>query len=197
MRFEPSAKPPVFDLDELSSKLAFARLRLRDALQIQPIRDALTGVHTRRFMNEMLTRQIHRATRKQRSFALIVLDFDYLQHFNCNYGHRAGDEVLRELGKLLISRAQPGETSYRVAGDEFVILLPDTSVEAASLSAQQLKEEFAGLRIPYNEENLQPPSFTTGVAGYPESGTTGESLFQVAEEAMYAVKSRARVPIML
>ncbi len=196
MRSQPSMKPPVFDMEELSSLLAFAKLRLRDALRIQPLRDALTGLYTRRFMNELLKRQVHRAARSRRPFALIFFDLDNFQHFNGTYGHVAGDVVLRELAKLFRNIVQPGDSPCRIAGDEFVIILPDASMEAVVLRAQELKEEFAKLRIPYEGENLQPPTLTTGVAAYPESGSTPESLLDVAEEAMYEAKSH-RVRLLL
>lgn len=177
--------------------LAFAKLRLRNALQIQPIRDALTGLYTRRYMDELLKRQVRGAARSQRPFALIFFDLDNFQHFNGTHGHVAGDAVLRELGKFFRNHVQPGDTPCRIAGDEIVLILPDASMEAAVLRAQQLEEEFAKLRFPYEGENLQPPAFTTGVAAYPDSGSTGESLLHVAEEAMYEAKSHGRVRLLL
>lgn len=196
MQIKPGQKPPVFDMEELSCVLALAKLRMRHVLLIQPIRDALTGLYTRQYMNVSLRRQIRRAARAQRPLALIVFDFDNFQHFNCMHGPSAGDSVLRELGKFLRRRLQPGETASRFAGGEFVILLPDTSLDAAVLLAQQLKEEFAKVSIPHGGENLRPMDFSLGVSVYPESGSDAESLLHVAEEAMYAVKKRERVQLL-
>jgi len=197
MQSKPSTKLPVFDVESLSCMLGLAKLHLRAALHLQLIRDALTGLYTRRYMNVSLRRHIHRAARAQRPLAIIVFDLDNFQHFNCAHGPSAGDAVLRELGKFLLSRVQLGEIPCRIAGGEFLILLPDTRMETAALFAQQLKVEFAKVSIPHGKENLRPLDFSIGVAAYPESGTTGESLLQAAEEAMYDVKRRERVQLLV
>jgi len=91
------------------------------------VRDHLTGIFNRRYMEETLERELLRATRKHLSLGLIMLDVDDFKHFNDTYGHAAGDEILREVGSLLLKHVRGEDVPCRYGGDEFIIILPDAS----------------------------------------------------------------------
>jgi diguanylate cyclase (GGDEF)-like protein/PAS domain S-box-containing protein len=172
--------------------LALANLKLRDSLRNQSIRDPLTGMYNRRYLKESLEREVRRASRSQRSLAVIMLDVDHFKGFNDSLGHDAGDAILRELGTYLQSRTRQEDIPCRFGGDEFVIILADTSMEVAVRRAQQLQEGIKRLRVQYGKEYLNAPTISLGVAVFPDHGSTGEVLLRAADEALYSAKAQGR-----
>ncbi len=112
--------------------LALANLRLRESLRLESIRDSLTGLYNRRYLNEVLDREVRRAARGQRQLAVVLLDVDGFKGLNDTYGHEAGDTFLRELGAFLQKRVREEDVACRYGGDEFVILLAETSLDTAA-----------------------------------------------------------------
>ena len=172
--------------------LALANLKLRDTLRTQSIRDALTGLYNRRYLKESLEREMRRASRSQRPLAVIMLDVDHFKGFNDTLGHDAGDALLRELGNFLQSHTRTEDIPCRYGGDEFVIILADTSREVAIRRARQLLEGIKRLSVPHGKDYLNPPTLSLGVAVYPQHGSTGESVLHAADEALYKAKSQGR-----
>lgn len=105
--------------------LSLSNLRLQDELRQQSVRDPLTGLYNRRYLTEALEREIHRAARRQGTTALIAFDVDHFKRFNDNFGHDAGDHVLREIARTAAARLRAGDVLCRHGGEEFVVLLPD------------------------------------------------------------------------
>ena len=150
------------------------------------IRDHLTSLFNSRYLEEMLDVEIQRAARRQYSLGIIVLDVDHFKRINDTLGHTAGDAVLRELGTFLARNIRQSDSAYRYGGDEFVVLLPDTSRDTTEERAEQIRN---GVR------NLQfPMSITTslGVATFPHDGATGEAIFKSADSALYQAKHEGR-----
>jgi diguanylate cyclase (GGDEF)-like protein/PAS domain S-box-containing protein len=172
--------------------LAFANLRLRDTLQAQSIRDPLTGLYNRRYLRDSLEREIGRAARSQRTLAVILIDVDHFKGLNDTLGHEAGDTLLHELGDFLQSRTRSGDIPCRYGGDEFVIIMADTTLEVAVRRAQQLQEGVKRLSVPNGKEFLTLPTVSLGVAIYPEHGSAADSLLRAADEALYRAKSQGR-----
>ena len=110
--------------------LAVANLKLRETLRTQSIRDPLTGLFNRRYMEESLERELRRTIRKKLPLALLMVDVDHFKHFNDTFGHEAGDEILRELARLFQSRLRAEDIACRYGGEEFVLILPDASLLA-------------------------------------------------------------------
>ncbi len=172
--------------------LAIANLRLRESLRSQSIRDALTGLYNRRYLNEALEREIRRAARSRRQLAVILLDVDGFKGVNDTYGHEAGDAFLRELGAFLQKRVREEDVACSYGGDEFVIVLTETSLETARKRARQLREGIKGLSISHRGQYLAPPTISLGAALYPEHGASADELLRTADDALYKAKARGR-----
>jgi diguanylate cyclase (GGDEF)-like protein/PAS domain S-box-containing protein len=172
--------------------LALANLRLRESLRLQSIRDSLTGLYNRRYLNEVLEREVRRAARGQRHLAVMLLDVDSFKGINDTYGHETGDTFLRELGSFLQKRVREEDIACRYGGDEFIILLTETSPDAARRRARQLREGVKTLTVPHRGQYLTPPTVSIGVALYPEHGSTVDELMRAADDALYKAKARGR-----
>jgi diguanylate cyclase (GGDEF)-like protein/PAS domain S-box-containing protein len=172
--------------------LALANLRLRETLRAQSILDPLTGLHNRRLLKETLQREVRRAARSQRRLAVLMMDVDNFKEYNDSYGHDAADTLLKEMGAFIQKRTRSEDFACRFGGDEFVIILAETSVEAAEGRARQLLDGIKRLTIPHGERYLAPPTVSLGVALYPEHGSTGEALMRAADVALYNAKNAGR-----
>ena len=172
--------------------LALANLRLRETLRMQSIRDPLTGLFNRRYMEESLARELRRAARNQRRLGAIMLDLDRFKRFNDTFGHEAGDTLLRELGEFLRSRTRGEDIACRYGGEEFVVILPEASMEVTQQRAERLREEFKHLNVQHRGRSLGPVTLSVGVAVFPEHGSTAEEILRAADHALYQAKAEGR-----
>ena len=172
--------------------LAVANLNLRETLRTQSIRDPLTGLFNRRYMEDSMEREFRRATRKQTSVAVLMLDVDHFKRFNDSHGHEAGDAVLREMAVLLRGQLRAEDIACRFGGEEFLIVLPDTTLQAAADCAERLRRGTAAVRVMHNGRSLEPITLSVGVASYPQHGNTSESVLRAADEALYRAKQSGR-----
>jgi len=172
--------------------LALVNLRLRTALQQQSIRDPLTGLFNRRFMEETLAREIRRAQRNRASVCVLMLDIDHFKLFNDRYGHAAGDVVLKEFSALLAKGIRGADVACRYGGEEFTILLPDSTAADASRKARQLLDEARALRLEFGGHHVGAITASVGIAAYPDQGEHAEDLLHAADAALYAAKQAGR-----
>ena len=172
--------------------LALSNLLLRETLHHQSIRDALTGLYNRRYLEEALEREIYRAARHQHSLGIIMLDVDHFKRFNDEFGHDAGDALLREMGTFLKTKSRQTDIACRYGGEEFFVILPETSLAAAAQKAEQLREKFKSLNIMHQGQLLRRATISLGVAAFPEHGTTVQILIQMADKALYQAKEEGR-----
>ena len=183
----------------LRAKVAvFAELhRLHIMLREQSIRDDLTGLYNRRYLNETLVREIERARRKQGKLAAIMLDVNFFKSFNDTYGHEAGDMVLAAIGRLLMEHVRASDVPCRYGGDEFTVLLPDGDAALAAERVETICRAAHGLRLEYEGKALPGVTLSFGVAEYPLTGETGAALLAAADAALYRAKQgdRDRVEI--
>lgn len=168
--------------------LALANLSLRETLRHQSVSDPLTGVYNRRYMTDHLRRELDRAGRGSRRLGIVLADVDHLKEVNDRLGHGAGDEVLRSVARILEESVREGDTVCRFGGDEFVLLLPDSTLAVAQQRAEQLREAVRRIAV----DGLAPVSLSIGVAVFPDHGTTAEEIFAAADAAMYRAKERGR-----
>ncbi len=124
-----------------------ALLESQALLREQSVRDHLTGLFNRRYMEETLERELLRASRKQLSLGMIMLDVDDFKRFNDTHGHAAGDEILREVGNLLLKHVRGEDVPCRYGGDEFILILPDASREVSRERAERLCEHVRHFNI--------------------------------------------------
>ncbi len=172
--------------------LALSNLLLRETLRHQSIRDALTGLYNRRYLEEALEREIYRAARHQRPLGVIMLDVDHFKRFNDEFGHDAGDALLREMGTFLKAKIRQTDIACRYGGEEFLVILPEMSLSAAAQKAEQLREKFKCLNIMHQGQLLRQATISLGVAAFPEHGTTVQILTQMADKALYQAKGEGR-----
>ncbi len=174
------------------SELALSNLKLREALREQSIRDPLTGLYNRRYMEEALKQQLSRVTRQLHPLGLIMIDIDHFKNFNDTHGHAAGDALLRELGRLLESHIRGGDVACRYGGEEFLLIMPDASLEAAHQRAKQLQQEAKRLRVQDAGLSLDGITLSLGVAIYPEHGRSKDTVLRAADAALYRAKEEGR-----
>ncbi len=176
--------------DHLS--LALGNLRLRERLRSQSIRDPLTGLYNRRYMEEFLDREVRRAGRRKTPVAVIMLDLDHFKSINDTFGHEAGDAALVSLGAFLQSRVRQEDVACRYGGEEFVLILPDASLEGAVKWAERTRQAARDLQISHRWQALRTVTVSLGVAVFPDHGSTGESLLHAADTALYRAKQNGR-----
>lgn len=172
--------------DNLS--VAIENADLHQERERQAVTDGLTGVANRRSFNETFTREFERARRYGESLSLVLIDLDFLKKINDTYGHQAGDEAIKTIGRLLRESCRSIDSAARYGGEEFCLLLPNTEVEMAEQLADRLRRLI-------NEEPIEGPgriSASLGVACYPMHADNEETLFQRADEALYAAKQGGR-----
>lgn len=172
--------------------LALANLQLREKLQAQSVRDPLTGLFNRRYMQETLEREIARSQRAGDTLAVIMLDIDYFKKFNDTHGHEAGDSVLRELGEFLANIIRDEDVACRFGGEEFIIIMPAVSRAVAEQRAEEIREGVKLIKIQHKSRRLESLSVSLGVALYPEHGDTVDAITNAADEALYEAKDQGR-----
>jgi len=177
--------------------LSLASLRLRESLRDQSIRDPLTGLFNRRFMQECLDRELLRGTRKNRSLAVIFIDVDHFKRFNDVFGHEAGDQVLRSMGDFFRSHFRGDDIICRYGGEEFAIILPESSAQDAASRAELLRIAARTLKLKHNDVTLDPVTLSAGIAGFPEHASSARELLQVADACLYEAKKSGRDRVIL
>jgi len=175
-----------------SVALALANLKLRESLRQQSIHDPLTGLFNRRYLEVSLERELRRAIRYQSSIGVIMIDIDHFKRFNDGFGHATGDLLLRELGAFLKRCIRGGDIACRYGGEEFLLLLPDASLETAHQRAEQVRQGVKQLHVPHQEGLVGSITLSLGVATFPQHGSTTETLLQFADNALYRAKRDGR-----
>ena len=182
----------VLDMQLAERKRVEAELRtLQAQLREQAIRDPLTGLYNRRYLEETLWRELDRAGREGHPLSILMVDVDHFKRLNDTYGHPAGDEVLRTLGRLLQHHARSSDIPCRYGGEEFVVVLPDMPLEAARMRAELVRQDFADLRIAFGGAELVA-TLSIGVSSYPGHGNTADELIRAADLALYEAKQSGR-----
>jgi diguanylate cyclase (GGDEF)-like protein/PAS domain S-box-containing protein len=172
--------------------LALANLKLRETLRRQSIRDPLTTLFNRRYMEESLAREMRRASRGRHPVGIIMLDLDHFKAFNDAFGHEVGDRLLREVGAVLQRSIRGEDIACRYGGEEFILILPEASLIDAAQRAEQLRESIRTINV---LDRRQAPSAVTvscGVAIYPDHGPTAEAVVRAADAALYHAKAHGR-----
>jgi diguanylate cyclase (GGDEF)-like protein/PAS domain S-box-containing protein len=172
--------------------LSLASLQLRETLREQAMRDPLTLLFNRRFLEESLEREMQLAARKQQSVAVLFLDLDHFKRFNDTFGHDAGDMVLQSLADLFRNFFRASDICCRYGGEEFAIILPESSCHDAAIRADALRSEVKDLRLQYKKQTIGQLTLSVGVAAFPEHGSTSVELLKIADQCLYESKSRGR-----
>jgi diguanylate cyclase (GGDEF)-like protein/PAS domain S-box-containing protein len=179
--------------DITERKQAQDALRKSQALlREQSVRDHLTGLFNRRYMEETLERELLRASRKQLPLGVIMVDLDNLKLFNDTWGHAAGDEILRGLGSLLLRQVRGEDIACRYGGDEFILILPDASREVTRERAEFICEYARTFHLQFEGQSLAAVTLSLGVAVFPEDGATSVAILRSVDAALYRAKRNGR-----
>jgi diguanylate cyclase (GGDEF)-like protein len=200
VHFQATDEAPNLDATELSFKTTFAgqvglsiaNLRLREALRTQSIRDPLTGLYNRRYLEETLDREVRRAARAAQSLGVLMIDLDHFKKFNDTYGHDAGDAVLRETAQFLAKGIRAEDFVCRFGGEEFVVILPTADQEITQARAERLRSKMRQLAVMYQGNALGMVTISVGVAEFPQHGTSPRELMAAADAALYQAKRGGR-----
>jgi diguanylate cyclase (GGDEF)-like protein/PAS domain S-box-containing protein len=185
-----TAKSALAAVEQLS--LILANLRLRETLKNQSIRDPQTGLFNRRYMEDSLDRELSRAERLGKDVVVAMLDIDHFKLLNDTYGHTAADAVLREWSNLLKAKFRGSDIVCRYGGEEFVIILPDISLEQARQRLEQLRNDLRRMVVREEGQTIGNVTVSMGIAYYPVHGQTNHSLLQAADQALYRAKETGR-----
>lgn len=161
-----------------------------DLLAVRASRDALTGLLNRFEFDAAIKRECERAQRQCSPLALVMTDVDLFKRCNDQYGHPAGDEVLRRIAAELEKSVRAYDLVFRYGGEEFVLLLPGATIEDALLRAEQCRNSVKELDIRYGGQAIGPITLSMGVAAFPEHGE--EALLSAADKALYEAKQTGR-----
>ena len=169
-----------------------ALLKSQALLRELSVRDHLTGLFNRRYMEETLERELLRAARRHLTLGMIMLDVDDFKQFNDTWGHPAGDEILVELGSLLLRQVRSEDIACRYGGDEFILILPDASQEVTRDRADQICEH--AKQCAFEVDGRSPAAITVslGIAVFPEHGSTSRALLRTVDAALYRAKHEGR-----
>lgn len=159
-------------------------------------RDGLTGLFNRRFFDENLRQELDRAKRLSHSLNLVLLDIDHFKEINDTHGHQVGDEIIKTLADSMQTAFRAADIPCRYGGEEFVVIMPDASVEAASLATERLQSRFAAKCVERNLPGADTTTFTAGIANYPTDGDTVEKLVERADKRLYKGKDHGRNRVM-
>jgi diguanylate cyclase (GGDEF)-like protein len=190
------AKP--LDLDELQARLIVAErvralhLKMRDtqaALELTAHRDALTGLGNRLSLNEDLLSIHGRFVREAHAYSIVLLDIDYFKNYNDSYGHQRGDAALTQVGRIIASEIREGDAAYRYGGEEFLLVLPNRSLEEAAQGAERIRASVAEAAAVSGL--LAPVTLSGGVAGV-LPGESIENAIGRADNALYLAKNAGR-----
>jgi diguanylate cyclase (GGDEF)-like protein/PAS domain S-box-containing protein len=171
------------------------QLREIEALQVklreQAIRDGLTNLFNRRYLEEWLEHELVRADRERYSVAVLVMDLDFFKQINDTYGHLDGDLVLQAFAQLLVRYSRMSDLACRYGGEEFILVLPGMDLEHAAHRAEQIRSTFQALPIQAGNHIIQA-TVSAGIGVFPQHGSTLDDLLRAADDALYQAKADGR-----
>jgi len=170
----------------VAGQLAFAlsNIGLQEVIREQAIRDTLTGLYNRRYMEQALDKQLRHATRTNSSVGVITLDLDSFGKFNERYGYKSGDLIMRNLGDFLKSNSHPDDIVCRGNGDEFAIICPQICPDRLKQRAEEILEGLKYFNKRHQDLYQEPLTLSLGTAIFPNDGHTSEQIIKSAETAL-------------
>ena len=172
--------------------LALVSLKLREELKTQSIKDPLTKLFNRRYMEETIEREYSRCKRTKENLGVLMLDIDHFKQYNDNHGHDVGDMIITEIASLLQSKLRDNDIACRYGGEEFILIMPGAPMDVLEKRAIQLNQDIRDLSITCKNEVFNNITVSVGAAAYPiHASYTGE-LIKAADTALYTAKNNGR-----
>lgn len=172
--------------------LAIVSLKLREALEAQSVRDPLTGLYNRRHMEESLSRECSRAQRTGAPLSVMMIDLDHFKGLNDEYGHEAGDTVLREVAEVFTDALRNSDVACRYGGEEFVLILPDAGPAQVLQKAESIRQRISEKSFLFHNHTLSGVTVSIGVAAAGTELTKGSEMLRSADRALYEAKRDGR-----
>ena len=173
-------------------KISLSNLKLRELMHRQANHDPLTGLFNRRYLDDTLPRELNQARRKNEPVSIAMLDIDHFKKFNDTFGHEAGDLILRELGHLFRESLRKSDIACRYGGEEFVIVLFDSTQNESLKRFETIREGINNLQLRYREQLLGRMTVSIGIAETTNNAMSAEELVVAADKALYAAKRAGR-----
>ena len=177
-------------IDQLS--LSLTNIELRERLENMALRDGLTGLYNRRFLDEMLERDLAKLKRDGKTAALMLLDVDHFKRFNDTHGHQAGDEALRRVGTALAAAVRASDVVCRYGGEEFLVFLPDCDLSEAIAKAEKIRAAVGATSMTMGERVIPHVTISIGLAMFPTHANTRGQIILAADAALYRAKGAGR-----
>ncbi|GLS42512.1 GGDEF domain-containing protein [Methylobacterium brachythecii] len=193
------AEARLSDILSLSSalgdamSLALSNIALREKLRNQALRDPLTGLYNRRYMEDSLDRYVRLAEREGRTVSVIMIDLDHFKRLNDEHGHATGDAVLREAAAAIVGTLRETDVACRYGGEELIVFLPDCDLDDAAIKAEQIRARIEGLSGAHGAQ----VSASLGVSSVPCTSSTSAELVKAADTALYRAKHNGRNQVAL
>jgi diguanylate cyclase (GGDEF)-like protein len=176
--------------DQLS--LSLTNIELREKLENMALRDGLTGLYNRRFLDETLERDLSKLKRDNKAGAVLLLDVDHFKRFNDTHGHQAGDEALRRVGAALAASVRTSDVVCRYGGEEFLVFLPDCNLNEATAKAEAVRAAVTGTSMTMGDKVIPSVTISIGLSMFPAHATTRAQLIQAGDAALYRAKAAGR-----
>lgn len=177
--------------------MALVSLKLREELRSRSVRDPLTKLFNRRYLEETLLRELANGKRTNQNLGLVMIDIDHFKKYNDRHGHDAGDFVLAEIANLIRSKLRSGDIACRYGGEELVLVMPGAFKDIAVKRAELIRELVEKHTFLYKGQDLSGVTVSLGVADYPEDGDNSTSLMKAADKALYRAKDEGRNRVVL
>jgi diguanylate cyclase (GGDEF)-like protein len=177
--------------------LGIANLKMRETMRNLSIRDPLTDLFNRRYMEEALAQEQHRARRNDAKLACIMVDIDHFKNFNSDFGHDGGDATLRALGEFLKKQVRGSDVACRYGGEEFLLILSPSTMEGARQRAEKICADARLLAVSHANRDMGAITLSLGVAMFPDHATEAAALIKAADVALYRAKSGGRNQVVM
>jgi diguanylate cyclase len=179
-------------LGEQALQRQLAEIQILQAkLKEQAVRDPMTGLFNRRYLDTIVPHELARCARDGVPLCIMMMDIDHFKRVNDTYGHQGGDEVLKALASVLTDSVRVSDVACRYGGEEFLLLLPNMPVENALLRAEQWRAAFASTAVEFGGVTIRA-TVSIGIACYPDDGCTSDVLIRCADLALYRAKAEGR-----
>ena len=171
-----------------STSLALSNISLREQLRTQSLRDPMTGLYNRRYMEDTLDRFISLAQRQGQSTSVLMIDLDNFKRLNDDHGHAKGDAVLKDVAAQVVGALRPSDVVCRYGGEELLVILPDCGLEDAMMRAEQVRARIELL----SEQHCASIAASIGVATLPDTAKNSADLLSASDAALYEAKAAGK-----